>query len=166
MTDYAPVFETIVETEVTARHLDDPAWVIVDCRFQLAEPEWGRTEYTKGHIPGALYAHLDEDLSGRIAPRTGRHPLPDPEALRARLSSWGIHAGAQVVAYDQDAGLNASRLWWLLHAFGHSGVAVLDGGYAKWVAEGRPTKVGDERRPAVSFTGTFNRSMFVEADEV
>ncbi|MFB3852426.1 MAG: sulfurtransferase [Vicinamibacterales bacterium] len=166
MTDNAGTFETIVDTDTAARHLDDPAWVLVDCRFQLAEPEWGRTEYLEGHVPGAVYAHLDEDLSGPVGPRTGRHPLPDPEALRGRLASWGIRGGVQVVAYDQDAGLNASRLWWLLRAFGHRSVAVLDGGYAKWLSEGRPTKSGDERRTAAEFIGTFDRAMFAEADEV
>lgn len=157
---------TLVTTALVHEHLDDENWAIIDCRFQLGEPAWGRPAYQAGHIPGAVYAHLDDDLSSPATEQGGRHPLPDPEALRSRFSSWGIGPGVQVVAYDQDAGLFASRLWWLLRAFGHEAVAVLDGGFAKWKSEGRPVARGMEHRKPAVFTGAFNPEMFATADEV
>src|SRR5688572_17242861 len=139
---------TLVSTDLLAAHLAD--WAIVDCRFDLQRDEWGRGEYRTGHIPGAVYASLNDDLS---APRTGangRHPLPSVDALAATMSKLGIDRSTQVVVYDQDSGLYASRLWWSLKYLGHDAVALLDGGWAKWVREGRPTRRGDEsRRPAV-----------------
>ncbi len=128
---------TLVDTETVAAHLADPQWVVVDCRFVLTDPEAGRRAYAQGHIPGARYAHLDEDLSGLITPTSGRHPLPDPALLARRLGAWGIDAAKQVVAYDADTGAVASRLWWLLRWLGHEAAAVLDGGLAKWSREGR-----------------------------
>lgn len=139
---------TLVSTDLLAAHLAD--WAIVDCRFDLQREEWGRAEYRTGHIPGAVYASLNDDLS---APRTGtngRHPLPSVDALAATMSRLGIDRSTQVVVYDQDSGLYASRLWWSLKYLGHDAVALLDGGWAKWIREGRPVKSGDEaRRPAV-----------------
>src|SRR5579864_4185746 len=131
---------TLVATDALARHLDDSSWAIVDCRFKLADPAWGEREYDAAHIPHAVYAHLDRDLSSSPTGTNGRHPLPDPIDLRIRLGTFGITSGVQVVAYDQDNGMFASRLWWLLRWMGHREVAVLDGGFAKWVAEGRPTR--------------------------
>jgi thiosulfate/3-mercaptopyruvate sulfurtransferase len=130
---------TVVSTEDLAKHLDDPRWVVFDCRFTLTDPEAGRRVYEAGHIPGARYAHLDEDLSGPIIPgKTGRHPLPDPEALAKKLYEWGVGVNRQVVVYDDSFGSMAVRMWWLLRWLGHPGVALLDGGYPKWVREMRP----------------------------
>lgn len=110
---------------------------IVDTRFSLADTAAGRRAYAQGHLPDAIYAHLDEDLSGEIIPgQTGRHPLPDPIELAARLGTWGIAADTQVVAYDDMGGAIAARLWWLLRWLGHDRVAVLDGGIAAWEAQG------------------------------
>ena len=131
-------YTTLVSTDDLARHLEDPHWVVVDCRFTLTDTEAGRQAYLKGHIPGARYAHLDEDLSAPIAPDTGRHPLPDVQTLTERLCSWGIGVNKQVVVYDDAFGAMAVRLWWLLRWLGHPGVALLDGGYPKWVREHRP----------------------------
>ena len=108
-------FEHTIETAELAQHLTDPNLVIFDCRFDLMKPGWGRDEYPSGHIPGAIYVHLDHDLSGPVTPATGRHPMPDPAMFIARLSSWGITAGKQVVVYDSAGGAFASRLWWMLH---------------------------------------------------
>ncbi|HVW68795.1 MAG TPA: hypothetical protein VHB68_07450, partial [Steroidobacteraceae bacterium] len=82
------MYSTLIEPEELARPLargagTASAWVVLDCRFDLARPEWGANAYAAGHIPGALYAHLDRDLSGPITPRSGRHPLPDPAQLAA-----------------------------------------------------------------------------------
>ncbi len=127
----------LVDTEALAARLHEPDWVVVDCRFTLTDPQAGRRAYAQGHIPGARYAHLDHDLSSPVTPGSGRHPLPDPAMLARKLGAWGIDERAQVVAYDEDAGVFASRLWWLLRWLGHEAVAVLDGGLAKWRREGR-----------------------------
>ena len=123
---------TLIGTAELARHLNDEDWVSIDCRFDLARPEWGAQAWAAGHIPGALYAHLDRDLSGAHTPHSGRHPLPEPAALAATLSRSGIDERVQVVAYDQGPGTYAARLWWLLRWLGHLKVAVLDGGFAAW----------------------------------
>ena len=159
-------YTTLVSTDLLAGHLDDPAWVVVDCRFELKDPEWGLAEYQKAHIPGAVYAHLDRDLAGPVTPATGRHPLPDPEAFSARLSSWGIDGSKQVVAYDTAGGAYAARLWWMLRYFGHTAVALLDGGFPKWTREGRPTRAGVETRPPVRFDGAPRSGAVADAQEV
>jgi thiosulfate/3-mercaptopyruvate sulfurtransferase len=112
----------------------------------LTDAGWGAREYVARHIPGAVYAHLESDLSGPVSGHNGRHPLPDPAALVRTLGVFGIADGVQVVAYDQDNGMFASRLWWLLRWMGHHEVAVLDGGFARWIADQRPTAT-DARAP-------------------
>jgi thiosulfate/3-mercaptopyruvate sulfurtransferase len=120
--------------------------LIVDCRFDLADPAKSERDYLDGHIPGAVYASLDRDLSdlSRQGEGLGRHPLPLASAFNALLSRWGWRAGIQVVSYDAAGGaLAAARLWWLLRLVGVQQVAVLDGGYAAWLAAGLPVEVGD-----------------------
>ena len=136
----------LIAPHALAAHLGDPAWAIVDCRTDLTNPSWGRSTYLQEHIPGALHADLDTDLS---APRTGlngRHPLPTPEHLASVFSRWGIDEGVQVVAYDAGVDFFAARLWWSLRYLGHESVWVLDGGYAAWQAAGLPTSAGEEVR--------------------
>ena len=127
------IYRTLISAEELARHSGDPAWAIVDCRFSLQDRDYGRKEYEEAHIPGAVYAHLDDDLSGEIQPgTTGRHPLPTVEKAVEIFSKLGIDRDIQVVAYDDDGGaLGAARLWWLLRWCGHEAAAVLDG-------DGRP----------------------------
>jgi len=144
--------------------MDDP--VIVDCRFKLDDVSWGEREYAAGHIPGAVYAHLDRDLSGPKNGTNGRHPLPDPAAAARTFGALGIASGVQVVVYDQDNGMFASRLWWMLRWLGHDAVAVLDGGFAKWNAEGREIET-ESRMPAPrEFTGSPRSDMTVDAETV
>ena len=131
------VFTTLISSDDLMPHLADPQWVIMDCRFVLAEPAAGERAYQQGHIPGARYAHLERDLSARVTVDSGRHPLPDKERLAAILGAWGIMPASQVVVYDDTGGAMAARLWWLLRWMGHSGVAVLDGGWGQWLQEGR-----------------------------
>jgi thiosulfate/3-mercaptopyruvate sulfurtransferase len=130
---------TLVSTEELAEHLHDPHWVVFDCRFTLTDPEGGRSAYASGHISGARYVHLEEDLSSPVGPNTGRHPLPDPKALTQKMCRWGVGVNKQVVVYDDSFGTMAVRLWWLLRWLGHPDVALLDGGYPKWLREKRPT---------------------------
>jgi len=133
----------LVSCEALAQHLQDPAWLAVDCRHELADPEKGPREHAKAHIPGAVHAHIDRDLSSPVGDgRKGRHPLPSPETFRAFASRVGIGPGTMVVAYDDQAGQWASRLWWLLRHYGHRSVAVLDGGLTRWKALGLPLESG------------------------
>jgi thiosulfate/3-mercaptopyruvate sulfurtransferase len=159
-------FTTLIDTATVARHTGDEDWALVDCRFDLADTAWGQREYEASHLPGAVYADLGRDLSGEKTGVNGRHPLPDPATLARTLGRLGIASGVQVVAYDQDAGAYASRLWWLLRWMGHASVAVLDGGFARWIAEGRATQPG--RRPSASrtFAGTPHPEMVADAGEV
>ena len=157
---------TLIDTATLAANLTQPGWVLVDCRFNLADTGWGEAQYALGHLPGAVYAHLDRDLSGLKTGRNGRHPLPDMETLQHKLGQWGIGPGTQVVAYDQDTSMTASRLWWLLRYLGHNAVAVLDGGLARWTAEGRPLRAGDEHPAPNTFTGQLQPHMLVEAGDV
>jgi thiosulfate/3-mercaptopyruvate sulfurtransferase len=155
---------TIVSTDLLAEHLAD--WAVVDCRFDLQNEHWGRDEYRRAHIPGAVYASLNADLSGTTSGTNGRHPLPSVDALAETFGRLGIDRSTQVVAYDQDAGPYASRLWWMLRYLGHDAVAVLDGGWAKWQREGRPAASGDETRPPARFTAAPRPGRLVEIGEV
>lgn len=159
-------FTTLISTAALGMRLDDPHFVFVDCRFKLDDPAWGEGQYVAAHIPGAVYAHLDRDLSGARTGVNGRHPLPGADALSATFGRLGIRDGVQVVAYDQDNGMFASRLWWLLRYMGHEAAAVLDGGFARWIAEQRPTRSGQESRPAASFSGAPRPDMIADADAV
>jgi thiosulfate/3-mercaptopyruvate sulfurtransferase len=132
------IYDTLISTGDLARQLGDPRFVIVDCRHNLADVDAGERAYLDAHIPGARFMHVDRDLSGVKTGRNGRHPLPDAQVLAPKLGAAGIDASKQVVAYDQNGGMWASRLWWLLRWLGHDAVAVLDGGLDKWLAEGRP----------------------------
>jgi thiosulfate/3-mercaptopyruvate sulfurtransferase len=159
-------FTTLVDPETLANLLGSNRVAVVDCRFELANPESGEAAYQVAHIPGAVFAHLDRDLSGPKTGTNGRHPLPSPEALTATLGRLGIDTETQVIAYDQDSGMFASRLWWLLRWLGHDAVAVLDGGFARWTNEGRPTASGVETRQLRTFTGEVRPEMTVSAREV
>ena len=132
------MFDTLVETEALAAHLDDPAWVLFDCRASLADPEAGPKAYATSHIPGARHIHLERELSGPVTPDTGRHPLPDPRSLAVVLGRAGVAAETQIVAYDDMQGAYAARLWWLARWLGHTQVAVLNGGWQQWLKEERP----------------------------
>ena len=127
---------TLVDIQTLKHHLKDPHWVVVDCRFDLQQPKAGRVAYVDTHIPGARYADLNKDLSSPPTSKSGRHPLPDPNILAAKLGQWGIQQQTQVVAYDASGGAIAGRLWWLLRWLGHDAVAVLDGGWQAWQAAG------------------------------
>jgi len=145
-------FKTIISAEDLRDNLDDPDWAIVDCRFYLLEPEKGFQEYLESHIPGAIYAHLDRDLSGQVIPgATGRHPLPDSEAFAERLAMWGIDNSLQVIIYDNKGGALGARLWWMLRWLGHERVAVLDGDWRAWIDKGYPVESGEVTRERREF---------------
>lgn len=157
---------TIIEAATLAAHASAPDWVTLDCRFELGKPAAGEAAYAAGHIPGARYAHLDRDLAGPVGPTTGRHPLPEPQALARRLAEWGIDRETQVVVYDQGNSFFAARAWWLLRWLGHSQVAVLDGGLAAWLAAGQALETALPRVTPRTFAAHNLAAMAVSAAEV
>ena len=159
-------FTTIIEPGELARHLADPQWVIVDCRFDLAKPEAGRQQYRTGHIPGARYAHLNEDLSGPKTGRNGRHPLPDAQQLASSLAGLGLDTGRRVVVYDAQGGMYAARAWWLLRWLGFSTVQVLDGGLPAWLRAGGPLSTQVPSAQASSWQPQPQAAWSVDADTV
>lgn len=160
------MFDTFLATSDLLPHLDDPHWVIFDCRFDLAEPSMGRLHYRQGHIPGAIYLHLDADLSNPPTTDHGRHPLPSADHLRERFGRWGIDATKQVIIYDTIGGAFAARLWWMLRYMGHENAAVLQGGWPAWQEAGLPTETGEVQPVPTTFVGQPNPAMFVTIDQV
>jgi thiosulfate/3-mercaptopyruvate sulfurtransferase len=159
-------FETIISCSDLLTHLHTSGWVIVDCRFDLAAPEWGEEEYRELHIPGAVYTNADNDLSGAKTPQTGRHPLPEPADFLATLSRLGIDNQTQVIVYDASQGSFASRLWFLLRFYGHTQVAVLDGSFTEWMKQGLPIESGWESNLPKVFIGSPHPEMIVTTSEV
>jgi thiosulfate/3-mercaptopyruvate sulfurtransferase len=160
------MFTTLISPANLASHLDRPDWVVLDCRFDLANPEAGETQFAAGHVPGARYVHLDRDLSGSKTGSNGRHPLPTVEQMAERFGALGIGPDIQVIAYDGDTGMYAARLWWMLRFMGHDAVAVLDGGFARWTAEGHPTTTAPAPTGAVRFEGRPRAAWRLSVDEV
>lgn len=156
-------FTTLVTVTELAAHLDDPAWVVCDCRHDLADYEAGRRAYRASHIPGARHLHLDEDLSGPKTGTNGRHPLPHPVTLVLRLGALGIDNGKQIVAYDASGGCYAARLWWMLRWMGHTRAAVLDGGWDAWIAAGKPVTTALPVISVTSFTPNPQPQLAVDA---
>ena len=158
-------YTTLISITELAEHLNDPDWAIIDCRFSLADPERGRRDYFSAHIPGGLYAHLDEDLcSPVIKGVTGRHPLPSITGITQTLSNWGIDSDVQVIAYDESGGaMAAARLWWILHWLGHESKAVLDSGWQAWLNKEKPIHSGIERRTPRNFIPQMKPNLFVDS---
>jgi thiosulfate/3-mercaptopyruvate sulfurtransferase len=157
---------TLISTGLLAEHLNDSSWLIADCRYNLKDEHWGRRQYIDAHVPGAVFVNLAHDLAGPRTGRNGRHPLPSPEVMAATFGRLGIGDATQVIAYDQDAGPFASRLWWMLRYVGHDAVAVLDGGFAKWIGEGRGTRAAEETRGPAAFTPRLRPEMRLTVEEV
>ncbi len=160
-------YQTIISTKELESNLGDPGLAVMDCRYYLAEPDRGYQEYLEAHIPGAIYIHMDRDLSGEIIPgTTGRHPLPDSQTFAERLSRWGIDETIQVVAYDNTGGGMASRLWWMLRWLGHERAAVLNGDWRAWVRDGFPVESGENTRPRREFHPQEHPEYLVDSDFV
>ncbi|MGX9188462.1 sulfurtransferase [Stenotrophomonas sp. Ker107b] len=145
-----------------------PTLRVVDARFSLADPQSGAALYAQGHLPGALYADLNRDLSDLGSTGHGRHPLPDSDAFAARLGAWGIGPQTDVVIHDAgDGSMAAARLWWLLRLIGHAQVRVLDGGFAAWQAAGLPVTAALPQVTALPpYPGQFDRSQIASVEEV
>lgn len=159
-------WSTLVDAEALAARLGATDLRVFDCRFALNDPAAGEAAWREAHLPGAQYAHLDRDLSGPHRHGAGRHPWPAAEAFGAWLGRCGVAPETQVVAYDGGDGAYAARLWFLLRAFGHRPVAVLDGGWARWTALGLPTDAAVPAIPAAAHPGEFDRSLLFDAGEI
>ncbi len=158
---------TLVTVDELAEHLNDPQWVVVDCRHSLQDLQSGRRAYVQGHIPGAFFAGVEDDLAGTKTGKNGRHPMPDPARFAAFLRELGVNGETQIVAYDAGADMFAARMWFLCRHAGHEAVAVLDGGMTAWSAAGKPVSAEEPPRPG---TGTFQphprRELTVDAEAV
>jgi thiosulfate/3-mercaptopyruvate sulfurtransferase len=154
-------FTTLISAGVLRDLVGKPDIAVIDCRFDLMNPEGGRRAYLEGHIPGARYADLNKDLSAPITATSGRHPLPDPGDFARTLTRLEIGLATQVIAYDDSGGAFAARLWWMLRWVGHPAAAVLDGGIKAWVSEGGALQSG-EATPLPAVQG--DRLVSVQAD--
>ena len=132
----------ILSAQELSAHLADPSWAVVDCRFDLMQPDWGRQDFEKAHIPGSLYADLNRDLAAPHTVHTGRHPLPDILLFRQFLAAQGLSPEKTIVMVDTAFGAFASRLWWMLYQIGYTNIAILDGGWAQWQKSGLPVESG------------------------
>ena len=155
----------LIPTSELAALIGDPNLVIVDTRHDLMNPSIGRDAYAAGHIPGAIYLSIDEDLSAAKTGKNGRHPLPSPGAFALTLGEKGISNASKVVVYDQGSAMFVGRLWWMLRWVGHDNVYVLDGGIAQWVKEGRATEATANVRPATTFTASPREAMRLTAEQ-
>ncbi|HET9023964.1 MAG TPA: sulfurtransferase [Burkholderiaceae bacterium] len=159
-------FTTLVTVEQLVDHLDDPTWCVIDVRHDLMDPEAGPRAYVAGHIPGAVFAHTDYDLSGAKTGRNGRHPLPERADIVRAFRRWGVNDDTQIVAYDAHGGNFAVRLWWLARWLGHTRVAVLDGGWPKWIEATGLSSTETPNRPPGSLTEGSSSMPLVATDGV
>ncbi|MCU0951136.1 MAG: sulfurtransferase [Burkholderiaceae bacterium] len=157
---------TIISVADLQPHLFDADWCVVDCRHDLADFSAGFKAYRAGHVPGATFAHIEEDLAGEITPGTGRHPLPVREHLVTIFREWGINDDTQIVAYDAQGGSFAGRLWWLARWLGHEKVALLDGGWQAWLAQTSWSSIEEPEREDGSFTARPSLVGMADADRV
>jgi len=148
--------------------MHSPNLRLMDCRFDLADPLWGRNNYSQAHITGAVFADLNLDLSAPAGSLTSRHPLPDPQSFIETLGRWAINPDTHVVVYDTNTGGFAGRLWWMLRALGHTRVQLLDGGFVQWQRENLPVTAGIETVAPTSFRyrPEFNPQLFITSQEV
>jgi thiosulfate/3-mercaptopyruvate sulfurtransferase len=161
------VYRTLIEVLQLKALVDVGEVNLVDCRFALSDPGAGRRAYDAEHLPGAVYADLNQDLSGPVVPGvTGRHPLPSVSAMSQRLGAWGIDSTRQVVVYDDAGGAIAARLWWLLRWLGHEAVAVLDGGVRAWAGAGLPLVASRPAPVRRHFVPRVRADLVVSADDV
>lgn len=159
-------YTTLITVDQLHDHLFQPDWCVIDVRHDLMDTEAGWLAYNAGHIPGACFAHIDEDLSGTKTGRNGRHPLPQRADLVQAFRDWGANDDSQIVAYDAQGGQFASRLWWLARWLGHGNVAVLDGGWPAWIAKTNWSSTEHPVRIPGTFTERATLMPVVSADEV
>ena len=157
-------YTSLVSADELAQHINDPEWIVFDCRFTLTDPDSGYRAYLVNHIPGARYAHLNDDLSAEVTATSGRHPLPDPAVLAKKLGAWGVSSNTQVLVYDDSFGAMAGRMWWLLRWLGHDAVALLDGGIQRWTKQKHPLTSDLPVIAAANFEAQPIKEMWVDAE--
>lgn len=160
------MYQTIVSTKTLAAQLDNPDWIVFDCRFEIGNLEAGRQVYLEEHIPTARYVSLDTDLSSPPTDSSGRHPLPDVDTIADRLAGWGLSDRSQAVVYDDANGSIAARMWWTLRWLGHPAAAVLDGGFSAWLRDGLPTEKEVSECERGNFKARANDNMWVSTADV
>ena len=160
--------EHLISVEALASQIDQ--LILIDCRSDLFDASLGKQQYESGHIPNAAFFALHDALSGPKTPGSGRHPLPDQEALVQRMQSLGANDDSMVVVYDAGSSVYAARLWWLLRWCGHDAVNVLDGGYAAWVKAGYPSSEDLSPRERKQGKGNFairnSLEAIIQSDEL
>jgi len=163
-------YTTLISVTQLQPHLDNPAFVILDCRGELTDPHAGAAAFAAGHLPGAQHAdpdvHLSDKSPGKDGAFRGRHPLPSPEDFIQTLRHWGIHPHSQVIVYDGHGGMFASRVWWMLRWVGHADAALLDGGLPAWQAAGGAVTTAVTTKPPGSITQQASLMRTVSADDI
>lgn len=159
-------YTTTISVAELQQHLFDASWCVIDCRHDLTDFAAGYNAYRAGHIPGATFAHIEEDLAGEITPMTGRHPLPSREHLAQIFREWGINSSSQIVAYDAQGGSFAGRLWWLARWLGHENVAVLDGSWQAWLDATQWSSIEEPERPDGDFVAGSPLEPVIDAAHV
>jgi len=158
---------TLISTQIAQDHLDNPKWRFFDCRYELTEPEKKKAEFAISHIPCAIYVDMDQDLAATHVPgKTGRHPLPSINDMARKFSAMGVDKSIQVVVYDDAGGAHAARFWWMLRWLGHDAVALIDGGWTRWIKEERPVSSELFIPETKKFIASPRISWIITADEI
>lgn len=157
---------TLVSATTLNENINNPKWIIIDCRFSLANSDAGSYAYRHGHLPNARYAHLNHDLSSTLSDLNGRHPLPSFKLLANKLGAWSISNDTQIVVYDDAGGAFAARLWWLLKSLGHNKVAVLDGGIQHWQKQGYALTTTLPTQKPTTFRPCLNTALWLTASQL
>ncbi len=160
------LYQTLITSQQLSEIIDHENCLVFDCRFHLNDVERGRNDYVESHIPGAIYAHLDDNLCSPITPDSGRHPLPDMQQLVQWLGQNGMSEYKQVVVYDDTGGTQAARLWWLLKGLGHGSVALLDGGWQAWLGQGYAVTAEIDHPQAENYQAEFDWSLVVSTPTI
>ncbi len=160
------MYTTLISEDALFEEYDNPNWIIFDARYDLMDKDAGKAAYLQGHIPGAIYVDLHDDLSKKPSINKGRHPLPTVETINALFSELGICSNMQVVVYDASAGSFAARLWWMLRYMRHKNVAVLDGGWQSWLAAKRPIDQDVVVRVSSEFANSALDSRVIDIEEL
>ncbi len=160
------MFTTLIDTDLLLNGRENPDWLIFDTRYDLADKNAGKEAYLQGHIPGAIYVDLHNDLSRPPATNKGRHPLPTVDTMNTLFSELGIQSESQVIIYDSAFGAFAARLWWMLRHMQHENVAVLDGGWQSWLAAAGPVCSNNEARSESTFNNLATEQDVIAIEQV
>lgn len=158
----------LIQADTLAKQLGNDHLLIIDCRFALDNPHYGKEAYQLGHIPQAVYVDLEEDLSTPVIKGvTSRHPLPDPEQLVSKLAQLGLNNDSQVVIYDDGNTPFASKMWWTLVWLGkRDNVFLLDGGFKAWQQANYPISTETPQHPQGDFSGRADNKLVIDAAEL